>query len=173
LEQSQDPTSQNNEIERFYYNQTYGVRLSIKPFKNARFYLSRQESEQKDLKIKNHTTGFGFSVYNLLKTGISLYGNYNMNRGDSSESDTYYISASRSFGKVSWSLSYANYYNGVRFTVGGTPEIVRILLPDQQTYSTDLFLILNRWLAFSLDYSYLAQTGSPQHQFFVRLIIRK
>lgn len=173
LEQSQDPSTQNNEIERFYYNQTYGVRLSIKPFKNLRFYLSRQESEQKDLKIKNHTTGFGISVYDLLKSGVSLYGNFNMNRGEASESDTYYISASRSFGKLSWSLSYANYYNGVRFTVGGTPEIVRILLPDQQTYSTDLFLILNRWLAFSLDYSYLAQAGSPQHQFFVRMILRK
>lgn len=173
LEQSQDPTSQNNEIERFYYNETYGVRLSIKPFKDVRFYLSRQESTQKDLEIKNHTTGFGVSVYDLLKSGVSLYGNYNLNRGEASESDTYYISASKNFGKLSWSLSYANYYNGVRFSGSGTPEIVRILLPDQQTYSTDLFLILSRWLAISLDYSYLAQTGSPQHQFFVRLILRK
>lgn len=170
-EQSQDPTIVNNEIERYYYNETYGVRLSIKPFKNLRVYASRRESEQKDRAIRNHTTGFGLSAANILKTGVSLYGNYNMNRGDASESDSYYISASRSFGKLSWSLSYANYYNGLRFIGEGTPEIVH--LPDQTTISTDLFFILSRSLAISLDYAYSDLTDTSDHQFFVRVIYRK
>ena len=173
IEQSQDPTIQNSDIERFYYNETYGARLALKPSKNLRVYISRQESTQKDLNIKNHTTGLGFSVNDLFKTGFSLYGNYNMNRGDSSESDTYYISASKSFGKIYWNLSYANYFNGVRFTTNGTPVIVRILLPDQQTVSTGLFFILNRTVSVSLDYSYIAQTGNNGHQIFIRLILRK
>ena len=171
LEQSQDPTVVNNEIERYYYNETYGVRLSLKPFKNIRVYATRRESEQKDRAIKNHTTGFGLSAWNILKTGVSLYGNYNMNRGDASESDSYYISASRSFGKLSLSLSYANYYNGLRFVGESTPEILH--LPDQTTISTDLFIILNRSLAVSFDYAYTDLTDSSDHQFFIRVIYRK
>jgi len=171
LEQSQDPTILNNDIERYYYNESYGARLSIKPFKNVRFHVSRRESEQKDRGVKNHTTGFGMSAGDIFKTGISLYGNYNMNRGDASESDSYYISVSRSFGKLSWSAAYSNYYNGVRFVGDGSPEILH--LPDQQTVSTDLFLILNRSLAISLDYAYSDHTDSSDHQFFVRVIYRK
>jgi len=171
LEQSQDPTLQNNEIERYYYSETYGIRLSIKPAKNLRLYASRRESEQKDAGIKNHTTGFGFSVTNLLDTGVSLYGNYNMNRGDDSESDSYYLSASRSFGKLSWSLSYANYYNGVRFSGTGSPQVFH--LPNQKTVSTNFFFILNRSLAFSLDYAFSDQTDYSDHQFFIRVILRK
>jgi hypothetical protein len=123
--------------------------------------------------IRNHTTGFGFSAGDILRSGISLYGNYNLNRGDASEADTYYISASRSFGKLSWSLSYANFYNGVRFDAHGTPQVVRIELPDQRTFSSDWFLAFNRGLAVALDYSYLRQAGLSEHQFFVRLILRK
>ena len=93
--------------------------------------------------------------------------------GDASEADTYYISASRSFGKLSWSLSYANFYNGVRFDAHGTPQVVRIELPDQRTFSSDWFLAFNRGLAVALDYSYLSQAGLDEHQFFVRLILRK
>ena len=106
-------------------------------------------------------------------SGISLYGNYDLNRGDASEADTYYLSASRSFGKLAWSLSFANFYNGVRFDADGTPQVVRIELPDQQTFSSDWFLAVNRTLAVALDYSYVRQPGYGGHQFFVRLILRK
>ena len=97
LEQSQDPSFQNSEIERFYYNKTYGLRFSLTPLKNLRLHVSRQESELQDAGIRNHTTGFGFSAGDILHSGISLYGNYNLNRGDSSEADTYYLSAARKF----------------------------------------------------------------------------
>jgi len=173
LEQSQDPSLQNGEIERFFYNKTYGVRLSFTPLKKLRFHVSRQESELQDAGIRNHTTGFGFAAGDILRSGISLYGNYNLNRGDSSEADTYFLSATRSFGKLSWSLSYANFYNGVRFSAEGTPQVVRIRLPDQRTLSSDLFLALGRSLALALEYSYLDQSEYSEHQFFIRLILRK
>ena len=173
LEQSQDPGLRNSEIERFYYNKTYGVRLSFTPLQNLRFHLSRQESEQQDAGIRNHTTGFGFAAGDILHSRISLYGNYNLNRGDASEADTYYLSAARNFGKISVNLSYANFFNAVRFSAGGTPQVVRIELPKQQTFSGDLFLALNRTLAVALDYSYVYQADYSEHQFFIRLILRK
>jgi hypothetical protein len=171
LEQSQDPTIQNSEIERYYYNETYGVRLSVKPVKSVRIFAARRESERKDAEIKNHTTRFGVSMTNFLKTRVSIYGSFNMNRGDSSESDSYYISASRYFGKFSCSLSFANYYNGVRITGEGTPQVFH--LPDRQTLSTNFFLILSRALAISLDYAYSYQKELNDHQFFVRVIYKK
>lgn len=173
LEQSQDPGLQNSEIERFYYNKTYGVRFSLTPLKNLRFHVSRQESEQQDEGITNHTTGFGFAAGDIFHSGVSLYANYNLNRGDASEADTYFLSLARNFGKFGINLSYANFFNGVRFSTGGTPQIIRIELPKQQTFSGNLFLALNRTLAVSLDYSYLYQADYSDQQFFVRLIIRK
>lgn len=173
LEQSQEPGLQNSEIERFYYNQTYGVRLSLMPIRQLRFHVTRQESELKDAGIRNHTTGFGFAAGDIFRSGISLYGNYNLNRGDDSEADTYYVSLARDFGKVSLNLSYANFFNGVRFSASGTPEVVRIALPKQQTFSGDLFLALNRSLAISLNYAYVYQADYSDQQFFVRLILRK
>ena len=173
LEQSQDPDFANSEIERFYYSLTYGVRLSVTPMKNLRLHVSRQESELRDAGIRNHTTGFGFSLSDILASGISLYGNYDLNRGDASEADNYYLSASRSFGKLTWTLSFANFYNGVRFDAQGTPQVVRIELPDQQAFTSDWFLAVNRTLAVALDYSYVRQPGGGGHQFFVRLILRK
>jgi hypothetical protein len=172
-EQSQDPSLHNGEIERFYYNKTYGLRFSITPAARLRFHVSRQESELLDAGIRNHTTGFGFAAGDILHSGISLYGNYNLNRGGSSEADTYYFSLSRDFGKLAVNVSYANFFNGVRFAADGTPQVVRIELPSQQTFSGDLFMAFSRTLAVSLDYSYLAQAGAAEHQFFVRLIIRK
>jgi hypothetical protein len=171
LEQSQDPTIQNSEIERYYYNETYGVRLSFKPVKSVRIFAARRESERIDREIKNHTTRFGVSMTNFLKTRVSIYGSFNMNRGDSSESDSYYISASRYFGKLSCSLSFANYYNGVRITGEGTPQVFH--LPDRQTLSTNFFLILSRALAISLDYAFSYQKEMNDHQFFVRVIYKK
>jgi hypothetical protein len=70
-------------------------------------------------------------------------------------------------------LSYANFYNGVRFSANGTPQVIRIELPKQQTFSGDLFIALNRTIAVSLDYSFLYQADYSDHQFFVRLILRK
>lgn len=171
LEQSQDPTIHSSEIERFYYNETYGVRLSFKPVKSIRVFAAKRESEFKDREVKNHTTRFGVSLANILKTGIYLYGSFNMNRGDASESDSYYISASRYFGRLSCSLSFANYYNGVRFSGEGTPQVFHY--PDRQTLSATFFLVLFRSLALSLDYAYSYQKDNSDQQFFVRLIYRK
>lgn len=171
LEQSQNPTIRNSEVERYYYNETYGVRLSIKPVKNARLFAARRESELNDLDIINHTTQVGLSIYDILKSGVSFYWIYNMNRGDSSESDSYYISVSRNFGKLSFDLSFANYYHGVRFLADGAPEIFHY--PDRKTVSTNLFYIFNRSLAFSVDYTYSYQEDYPEHQFFIRAIFRK
>ncbi|NIM13818.1 MAG: hypothetical protein GTO45_17240 [Candidatus Aminicenantes bacterium] len=171
LEQSQDPTIRSSEIERFYYNETYGVRLSFKPVKSIRVFAAKRESEFKDREVKNHTTRFGVSLANILKTGISLYGSFNMNRGDASESDSYYISASRYFGRLSCSLSFANYYNGVRISGEGIPQVFHI--PDRQTLSANVFLVLHRSLALSLDYAYSYQKNNSDQQFFVRLIYRK
>ena len=173
LEQSQDPGLQNSEIERFYFNRTYGVRLNLTPIKRLRFHVTRQESELQDAGIRNHTTGFGFAAGDIFRSGISLYGNYNLNRGDDSEADTFYVSAARNFGKFSVNLSYANYFNSVRFSAAGTPEVVRIALPKQQTFSGDLFLAVNRSLAISLNYSYVYQADYSEQQFFARLILRK
>ena len=171
LELSQNPTIANSEIERYYYNETYGIRLSVKPVKNMRLFASRRESQLKDLEIMNHTTRFGLSMTNILKTGVSVYGNYSRNRGDSSESDSYYFSASRNFGKLSFSLNFADYYNGVRLSTGGIPEVFYI--PDRKTLSTNLFYILNRSLAFSLEYAYSYEKDNAEHQFFIRAIYRR
>jgi len=173
LEQSQNPSLLNSEIERFFYSKTYGVRFSFTPMSNLRFHVGRQESELLDAGIRNHTTGFGFSAGDILHSGITLYGNYNLNRGDSSEADTYYLSAARNFGKIAASLSYANFFNGVRFSANGTPQVIRIELPKQQTFSGDLFLALNRTMAVALEYAFLHQTDVSDHQFFIRLILRK
>ena len=171
LDQSQDPTVLNTEIDRYFFNTSYGVRLSIKPVPNLRLYVERRQSEQIDEGIENHTTRLGISATNIFKSGISMFGNYNLNRGELSESDSYYISASRSFGKLSWSLSYANYYNGVLTMEDGTQQIFH--LTDHQTISSSLFFILNKHLAFSLEYAHTRQDDESEHQFFVRLIYRR
>ncbi len=171
LEQSQNPTILNSEIDRFYFNTSYGLRLSIKPLPNLRLYVERWESEQIDEAIENHTTRLGASATNIFKSGISLFGNYSLNRGEFSESDSYYMSASRSFGKLSLSLSYANYYNGVLILDNGTQQIFH--LTDHQTLSSNLFFIVNRHLAVSLEYAYTSQEEDGEHQFFFRLIYRR
>ncbi|MCP5049363.1 MAG: hypothetical protein GY940_19490 [bacterium] len=172
LEQSQSPTIQNSEIERYYYNESYGVRLSVKPVKHLRIYAARRESKHNDKGVRNHTNRFGLSASDIFHSGLSIYGNYSMKRGDMSESDSYYISTSRSFGKLSWSVSFANYYNGVRFVGTGMPEVFH--LPGQKTISTNLFLVLNRALAFSFEYAYTDQAeNTGEHQLFLRAIYRK
>lgn len=171
LEKTRNPSFQNTEIDRYYYNQSYGARLGIKPFKNCRISIARRESEQKDMGIVNHSSIIGMSVLNILKTGISGYVSYHLNRGDRSESDFYSLSASRDFGRLTWNIGFSNFYNGVRFAADGSPEIFH--LTDQTTISTDIFYILNRALALSLEYTYTDQESIGSHFFAVRMIYRR
>ena len=171
LERSQDPTLNDTELERFYYSSQYGLRLSIKPIRSLRLYVSRMESEQKDLKIRNHTWRFGGSAGDILKSGVTLYGNYAWNRGEMSESDSYYVALSKDFGRVSWHGSFSNTFNGVRYDHGNeTPQVIR--LNDYKTFTTQFFIPITRLFAASLEYEYFLQEESKQHLFFVRLILR-
>ena len=172
LEKSQDPTLNDRQLERYYYSAQYGLRLSIKPSQGLRFYLSRQESEQKDDQIRNHSWIFGGSFQNILKTGFTAYGNYRSNRGEISESDSYYLSISKDFGLLSWNFSFSNTYNCLRFDhKNDGPQLVH--LDDYKTISTYFFLVFNRALAASLEYEYFIQEKFNQHMFFLRLIYRK
>ncbi len=171
LEKEENQLFQTTEIERYYYTKTFGIRLGIKPVRNLRLSISRRQSENVDDGIKNNTTRFGFSTINILKSGFSLVANYDMNRGGRSESDSYYISTSKYFGKLSVSLGYANYLNGIYISENNLPELIHI--PDRRTISVNLFLIINRHLAFSLDYAYSFQTDYKENQFFIRMIVRK
>jgi hypothetical protein len=171
LEKSQDPTLNDTELERFYYSSQYGLRLSIKPIRSLRLYVSRMESEQKDLKIRNHTWRFGGSAGDILKSGVTLYGNYAWNRGEMSESDSYYVALSKDFGRVSWHGSFSNTFNGVRYDHRNeTPEVIR--LNDYKTFTTQFFIPITGMFAASLEYEYFLQEESNQHLFFVRLILR-
>ena len=69
-------------------------------------FVARQESEQKDDNIRNRTWRFGFSALNIFKSGFTVYGNYAANRGEISESDSYYVSLAKNFGRISWSVSF-------------------------------------------------------------------
>lgn len=171
LERSQDPSLNDTELERFYYSTQYGLRLSAKPVQGIRLYVSRMESEQKDLDIRNHTWRFGGSGGNVLGSGITLYGNYAWNRGEMSESDSYYMALSKDFGRVSWHGSFSNTFNGVRYDHRNeTPEVIR--LNDYKTFTTQFFVPITRLFAASLEYEYFLQEKSNQHLFFVRLILR-
>lgn len=171
LERSQDPTLNDTGLERFYYSSQYGLRLSVKPRRSLRLYLSRMESEQKDLDIRNHTWRIGGSAGNLLNSGVTLYGNYAWNRGEMSESDSYCVALSRDVGIVSWHCSFANTFNGVRYNYRSeTSEIIH--LNDYKTFTTQFFVPLNRMIAASMEYEYFLQETRNQHLFFIRLIIR-
>lgn len=171
LEKSQDPDLNDGELERFYYSLQYGLRLSVKPTKMLRLYLSRRESEQKDDNIRNHTWQLGGSAGNILDSGLTVYGSYSRNHGEISESDSYFLSLSRDFGPVSWNASFSNTYNGVRFSnTNSEPEIVH--LSDYKTLSTQFFVPINRTFAASVEYEYFVQENDNQHLIFLRLIIR-
>jgi outer membrane usher protein FimD/PapC len=171
IERSKNPTLNDQELERFYYSQQYGVRLSLKPARGLRFYLERRESEQKDSGVRNHTWRLGASGTNLFRTGISAYGNYALNRGEISESDSFYLSLSKDFGRISWNVSFSNTFNGVRFdNRTGKPEIVH--MDDYKTLSTFVFVPVTRSLAVSAEYEYFLQRDADQHLFFLRLILR-
>jgi hypothetical protein len=172
LERSQDPVFNDQHLERYYYSTQYGMRISLKPSQSMRFFLSRQEREQMDDQIQNHSWIIGGSLLNILKTGLSAYANYASNRGEISESDSYYVSISKDFGKVSWNTSFSNTYNALRFDYrSGMPQIIH--MDDYQTLSTFLFISLNRSFAVSMEYEFFIQEKANQHLFFVRVIYRK
>ena len=170
-ERSQDPALNDQELERFYYSKQYGLRVNLKPSRNWRFTIARRESEQKDLAVQNHTWRFGFSAMNLFKAGISAYGSYSINRGEISESDSFYLSLTKDLGPASWNVSYTNTFNGIRYdSRTGTAKIFH--LNDHKTLSTHIFLSINRSLGVSAEYQYFLQKDDNQHHFFLRLILR-
>lgn len=172
IETSKNPTLNDSSLERYYYSLHYGLRFSLKPIKNVRVYVSRQERENKDDNIRNHTWRFGFSTLNIFRTGLTAYGNYAANRGEISESDSYYLSVTKDIGRISASLSFSNTFNGIRFVPGDvTPQIIH--MDDYKTLAADLFVPVTRTIALSLQYEFFIQESSNQHMFFVRFLWRK
>jgi len=172
LEKSQDPSLNDKNIERFYYSRQYGLRSSLKPNKNLRFSIARMEMEQRDRDIKNHSWIFSGAAVDILNTGISSYGSYRINRGEMSESDSYDITLNKDFGPISWSTSFTNTYNCLRFDrKSGVPQLIH--RDDYKTVSTFLFIVFSRQLALSLEYEYYLQENADQHLFFIRFIYRK
>lgn len=172
VEALKNPTLNDRALEHYYYSQQYGLRFSLKPTQGIRLFASRQESEQKDNSIRNHTWRFGFSALNIARTGFTVYGNYAVNRGKISESDSYYLSVARDFGRISWSLTFSNTFNGLRFiSAGDTPQVIH--LDDYKTIASDFFVPINRAVAISFQYEYFIQKKSNQHLLFIRLILRK
>jgi len=171
IEASQDPTVFNQDVERFYYSSYYGVRLSVKPARTVRLSVSRQESRQKDLGVVNHTWRFGASAWNVLVPGLSFTGNYAFNRGDLSESDTYYLSLTKDFGPFSLNGSYSNSFNGMRLdSSGGDPQFIHV--DDHRNISLGALVRFGRGLAASIEYGGFLQSGENEHFLFVRLIYR-
>jgi hypothetical protein len=171
LEASQDPTVFDQDIGRFYYTSYYGVRLSVKPVRTIRLSVSRQESRQKDLGISNHTWRFGASAWDILGQGLSVVADYALNRGDLSESDTYYVSLAKDFGRFSLNGSFSNSFNGWRLDPGGgDPQIVH--LADHRNVSLGALVRLGHGLSASLEYGGFLQSGLNDHFLFFRLIYR-
>lgn len=171
VEASQDPTLFNQNIERFYYTGYSGVRLSLKPTPTVRLSVSRQESRQKDLNVRNHTWRFGASAWNILGQGISVVGDYALNRGDLSESDTYYISLTKDFGRFSLNGSFSNSFNGMRLdSSGGNPQFVHLV--DHRNISLGALIRVGRDLSASIEYGGFLQSGLNEHFLFFRLIYR-
>ncbi|HSA96262.1 MAG TPA: hypothetical protein VLJ16_09435 [Acidobacteriota bacterium] len=171
LEASQDPTLFGQDIERFYYTSYYGARLSLKPVRTVRLSVSRQESRQKDLGISNHTWRFGASAWNIFGQGLSVVADYALNRGDLAESDTYYASLAKDFGRFSLNGSFSNSFNGLRIDPGsGDPLIVH--LADHRNVSLGALVRLGRGLSASLEYGGFLQSGLNEHFLFFRLIYR-
>jgi len=171
IEASQNPALNDQNVERFFYSDYYGARLSVKPTPNVRLSASRQESRQRDLGIVNHTWRVSASAWNLLGRGLSVTGDYAMNNGDSAESNSYYVSVTKEFGRFSVSGSVSNTYNGIRFdTSGGTPQPIH--LTNYQNYGLSTFIHLSRRLMLSVEYIYYAQPSANQHSGFVRLIYK-
>jgi len=172
VDRSLDPSLNDQDLQRFFYSRQYGLRLSFKPVKNIKLYVSRQESEQKDYGLKNHTWRLGASVWDIIKSGFSLYGDYSFNRGDLAESDSYYISLNKDVGRFSWSATFSNTYTGFRYVGGAeTPRIIHF--SNYRNLATSVFYYLNRSISISVEYNYFMQEHLNQHLFFVRLMFRR
>jgi hypothetical protein len=172
IEASKNPTLNDRTLEHFYYTRQYGIRLSLKPIHGIRLFVARRESEQKDDNIRNHTWRFGLSALNIAKTGFTVYGNYAVNRGEISESDSYYVSLAKDFGRISWSVSFSNTFNGLRYIPSfDAPQVIHMV--DYKTIASDLFIPISQAFALSLQYEYFIQKESNQHLFFIRVLLRK
>jgi hypothetical protein len=171
IEASQNPALNDQNVERFFYTNYYGARLSLKPSSTVRLSVSRQQSEQKDLNVLNHSWRFSASAWNLFGQGISAFGDYGVNRGDLAESNSYFASLAKEFGAFSIQGSFSNTYNGVRFdTSGGTPLLIH--LSDYQNLGLSAFIRISRSLLASVEYNYFLQSAANRHSAFVRLIYR-
>jgi hypothetical protein len=171
IEASQDPVLNDQNIERFYYTGYYGVRLSVKPTATVRLSVTRQQSEQKDLGIVNNTWRFGASAWNILGQGFSVVGNYAFNRGDLSESDTYYVSLAKDFDRFSLTGSFSNSFNAIRYdSSGGEPTPIHI--NNYQNVSLGALVRVSRGLTVSLEYGGFLQSGLNEHFLYFRLIYR-
>jgi hypothetical protein len=171
LDQSQTPDRNSPEFERFYYTESYGARFGLKVHDGVRLFVAQRESEQKDENIKNHTTQIGASAWDVAHTGIGLYGSYNINRGDQSESDSYRLSMSRDFGPFSWTGYLSSTFNGIRFDeITGRPEIVR--LADHRTISNDFFFNVTDSLALSLEHDLSRRGEEDETTLSFRLMFR-
>jgi len=171
IEASQNPALNDQNVERFFYTSYYGARLSLKPAATVRLSVSRQQSEQKDLNILNHTWRFSAAAWNLFGQGLSVTGDFALNRGDSAESNSYYASVTKEFGHFSLSGSVSNTYNGVRIdTSGGVPQIIH--LDDYQNLGASAFIRISRSLMVSVEYNYFLQQAANRHFAFVRLIYK-
>jgi hypothetical protein len=171
LEASQDPSLSGQDIERFYYSSYYGVRLSVKPLRTLRLSVSRQESRQNDLGVANHTWRFGASASNIFGQGLSFVGTYALNRGDRSESDSFYAAVSKDFGRFSLNASFSNTFRGVRFDqVSGEP--VPVVLADYRNVVLGTLVRLTRALSAQVEYGGFLRTGGNEHVLYVRMIYR-
>lgn len=171
IEASQDPTLFNQDIERFYYSNYYGVQLSLKPAKGLRLSVTRQESQQKDLGFVNHTWRVGASAWNVLWRGLSFVGNYSFNRGSLSESDSYYVSLAKDFGPFSVNASYSNTFKGLRFDPA-TGEPLPVNVADSRNVALGTLIRLSRGLSAQVEYGGFLQPGQNEHFLFVRFIYR-
>jgi hypothetical protein len=91
------------------------------------------------------------SAWEVAGSGITLYGSYDFNRGDRSESDSYRVSISRAFGKLLWTGYFSSTFNGVRFDAAtGRPRILP--LADHRTFSNDFFFTLTDAVSLSLEH---------------------
>ena len=171
IELSQDPTLIDRDVERFYYTGYYGVRLSVKPMTGLRLSVARQRSEQMDLGVVNDTWRFGASLWNILGRGFSVVGNYALNRGDLSESDTYYVSVTKDFSRFSLTGSFSNSFKGLRLdSSGGEPQWIN--LDNSQNVSLGALVRLNRALSVSFEYGGFLRSSLNEHFLFFRLIYR-
>lgn len=171
VEASQDPTLFNQDIERFYYSNYYGVQLSLKPVKGLRLSVTRQESRQRDLGFVNHTWRVGASAWNFLWRGLSFVGNYSFNRGSLSESDSYYVSLAKDFGAFSVNASYSNTFKGLRFDPA-TGEPLPLSVADSRNVAIGTLVRLGRGLSAQVEYGGFLQSGQNEHFLFVRFIYR-